>query len=149
MASDRAEEYSPSSQEPNWLLPIESLCMDARDFEFPAEPLVVYMFNPFPEPVFAVVLERLRQSLLKNPRPVFIAYRYIEFEGLLPEMWLAGEGCRSGAVGGVSESPRSRVIADILMAQPWNCFTAYEIFVAIGVPHPLRGIRDYRKNDPT
>ena len=31
---------------------IESLCMDAREFEFPAGPLVVYLFNPFPEPVF-------------------------------------------------------------------------------------------------
>jgi SAM-dependent methyltransferase len=69
--------------------PIESLCMDAQDFEFPAGPLVVYMFNPFPEPVFAVVLERLRQSLLKNPRPVFVAYRYVEFEGLLQKCgWL-------------------------------------------------------------
>jgi SAM-dependent methyltransferase len=64
---------------------IESLCMDVRDFEFPAEPLVVYLFNPFPEPVFAAVLERLRQSVLKNPRPMFVAYRSPEFEKLLAE----------------------------------------------------------------
>jgi predicted RNA methylase len=69
--------------------PIESLCMDARDFDFPAEPLVVYLFNPFWEPVFATVLERLRQSVLKKPRPVFVAYRYVEFEGLLQKFgWL-------------------------------------------------------------
>ncbi len=69
--------------------PMESLCMDARDFDFPAEPLVVYLFNPFWEPVFAVVLERLRQSLLKSPRPVFMAYRYVEFESLLQKCgWL-------------------------------------------------------------
>ena len=68
---------------------IESLCMDALDFEFPAEPLVVYLFNPFPEPVFVAVMERLRHSLLANPRPVFVAYRYIEFEGLLVKYaWL-------------------------------------------------------------
>jgi SAM-dependent methyltransferase len=68
---------------------IESRCMDARDFEFPAGPLVVYLFNPFPEPVFAAVLERLRQSVVKNPRPVFVAYRYVEFEGLLQKCdWL-------------------------------------------------------------
>jgi SAM-dependent methyltransferase len=67
----------------------ESRCMDARDYEFPAGPLVVYLFNPFPEPVFAAVLERLRQSVLKNPRPVFVAYRYVEFEGLLQQCgWL-------------------------------------------------------------
>jgi SAM-dependent methyltransferase len=62
---------------------IESHCMDARDFEFPAGPLVVYLFNPFPEPVLAAVLDRLRQSVLNHPRPVFLAYRYPEFEGLL------------------------------------------------------------------
>ena len=34
-------------------------------------------------------MERLRQSLLENPRPVFVAYRYIEFEGLLVKFdWL-------------------------------------------------------------
>jgi SAM-dependent methyltransferase len=62
---------------------IEALCMDARDFQFPPEPLVIYLFNPFPEPVFAAVMENLRQSVLENPRPVFIAYRYIEHESLL------------------------------------------------------------------
>ena len=46
---------------------IESFCMDAREFDFPAGPLVVYLFNPFPEPVLAVVLEKLRQSLLSKP----------------------------------------------------------------------------------
>jgi SAM-dependent methyltransferase len=69
--------------------PIESLCVDARDFEFPDGPLVVYLFNPFPEPVFVAVMERLRESLLNNPRSFFLAYRYIEFEGLLQRYgWL-------------------------------------------------------------
>jgi SAM-dependent methyltransferase len=62
---------------------IECLCLDARDFDFPAGPLVVYLFNPFPEPVLAAVLDHLRESLLKDPRPVFLAYRYPEFENLL------------------------------------------------------------------
>jgi len=68
---------------------MESLCMDARDFDFPAEPLVVYLFNPFPEPVFVVVMERLRQSALTISRPLFLAYRYTEFESLLENCgWL-------------------------------------------------------------
>lgn len=66
-----------------------SLCMDARDYQFPAEPLVLYLFNPFPEPVFAAVLDKLRRSIAKSPRPVFIAYRYLEFEALLARCdWL-------------------------------------------------------------
>jgi hypothetical protein len=69
--------------------PIESICMDARDFEFPTGPLVVYLFNPFLESTFVALMERLRQSLLENPRPVFVQYRYIEFEGLLAKYdWL-------------------------------------------------------------
>ncbi len=68
---------------------IKSLCMDARDFEFPAEPLVVYLFNPFPEPVLASVLERLRESFLETPRPLAVAYRFPEYESLFQKCdWL-------------------------------------------------------------
>jgi len=74
---------------------IETLCMDARDFQFPSGPLVVYLFNPFSESTFAQVLENLRRSLEQSPRPVYIAYRFTEFEGLLTQaVWLekvAGE----------------------------------------------------------
>ena len=68
---------------------IESICMDARDFEFPDGPLVVYLFNPFSESTFARVLEHLRQSVQQAPRPVYIAYRFTEFEKLLAQSsWL-------------------------------------------------------------
>ncbi len=68
---------------------IETVCMDARDFQFPLEPLVVYLFNPFSEPTFAQVLENLRLSVEQSPRPVYIAYRFAEFENLLAQAeWL-------------------------------------------------------------
>jgi hypothetical protein len=68
---------------------IGSLCMDARDFQFPLEPLVMYLFNPFSEPTFARVLENLRRSVEQSPRPVYIAYRFTEFETLLAQAsWL-------------------------------------------------------------
>jgi hypothetical protein len=68
---------------------IETLCMDARDFQFPLEPLVVYLFNPFSESTFAQVLEDLRRSVEQTPRPVYIAYRFTEFENLLARAdWL-------------------------------------------------------------
>jgi hypothetical protein len=74
---------------------IDVLCADARDFEFPAVPLVVYLFNPFSEPTFATVLENLRRSVEHSPRPVYVAYRFTEFEQLLAQsIWLekiAGE----------------------------------------------------------
>jgi hypothetical protein len=68
---------------------IEAVCMDARDFQFPAEPLVVYLFNPFSEATFAQVLENLREAVEQMPRPVYVAYRFTEFENLLAqEPWL-------------------------------------------------------------
>jgi len=68
---------------------IEAICMDARDFQFPLEPLVVYLFNPFSEPTFVAVLENLRRSIEQAPRPVYIAYRFTEFESLLAKAdWL-------------------------------------------------------------
>lgn len=68
---------------------IETACMDARDFRFPPGPLVVYLFNPFSEATFAQVLENLRHSIEQSPRPVYIAYRFTEFEELLAqEQWL-------------------------------------------------------------
>lgn len=68
---------------------IEMLCQDARDFVFPAEPTILYLFNPFPEPVLARVLSRVRKSLEAAPRPFYIAYRYQEYEHLLIDCdWL-------------------------------------------------------------
>jgi hypothetical protein len=68
---------------------IESACMDARDFQFPPGPLVVYLFNPFSEPTFAQVLENLRRSIEQSPRPVYVAYRFMEHEKVLAEAgWL-------------------------------------------------------------
>jgi hypothetical protein len=68
---------------------IDAFQMDARDFQFPLEPLVVYLFNPFSEPTFAHIFENLRRSIELARRPVWIAYRFTEFEGLLAkEDWL-------------------------------------------------------------
>ena len=56
---------------------------------FLREPLVVYLFNPFSESTFAQILENLRRSIEQTPRPVYIAYRFTEFENLLAQAdWL-------------------------------------------------------------
>jgi SAM-dependent methyltransferase len=68
---------------------ISTLEMDARDFDFPSVPLVLYLFNPFPEAVFVAALARLECSWRENLRPVFVVYRSPEFESLLAECnWL-------------------------------------------------------------
>jgi len=53
---------------------IESMLADAREFELPAEPLVLYLFNPLPERALSEVLERLRKSVAQAPRPVWVVY---------------------------------------------------------------------------
>jgi len=68
---------------------IEAVCLDARDFQFPSDPLLVYLFNPFSESTFAQILQSLRQSVEQAPRPAYIAYRFTEFEHLLARAeWL-------------------------------------------------------------
>jgi hypothetical protein len=53
---------------------IEAVLADAREFEFPEEPQVLYFFNPLPERAFSEVIERLTNSLARAPRPIWIVY---------------------------------------------------------------------------
>lgn len=53
---------------------LESRCGNARDAEFPPEPLVIYLFNPLPEFDLARLIARLEESLRRHPRPVYIIY---------------------------------------------------------------------------
>ena len=53
---------------------IEARCGDAFSFEFPPEPTVLYLFNPFPESGLTKVVGGLESSLRHNPRPVYVVY---------------------------------------------------------------------------
>src|SRR4051812_35698936 len=53
---------------------IESICVDARDYTFPLEPLVIYLFNPLPSAVLNRVIENVAASLALAPRPLRIIY---------------------------------------------------------------------------
>jgi SAM-dependent methyltransferase len=54
---------------------IEIVLGDATQFEFPREPLAVFLYNPFGERVLATVVERLGASLREAPRPLFVFYK--------------------------------------------------------------------------
>ena len=51
---------------------IETVLLDAEEFEPPLEPLVLYFFNPFAAPVMRGVLMRVRASLERRPRAAYI-----------------------------------------------------------------------------
>jgi SAM-dependent methyltransferase len=53
---------------------ISSLCMDAREFTFPDEPILLYLFNPFPDFVLRTVMANFEKSLRGRPRPAFVIY---------------------------------------------------------------------------
>ncbi len=53
---------------------IECVCGDARDYLFPEEPLVVYLFNPLPEAGLERVIANLEDSLHRHPRRAYVIY---------------------------------------------------------------------------
>lgn len=64
---------------------LESLCQDARDFQFPPGPLVIFLFNPLPEPGLRAVMANLRGSLRMYPRPLYVVYHNPLLEHVLTE----------------------------------------------------------------
>jgi SAM-dependent methyltransferase len=53
---------------------LQSICADATEFHFPDEPIVLYLFNPFPEAGLKRVIANLEQSLRAHPRTVYVLY---------------------------------------------------------------------------
>ena len=62
---------------------MEAVCMDARDYEFPAGPLLLYLFNPLPAAALERVVENLRNSLDAAPRAVRVIYHNPTCENVL------------------------------------------------------------------
>jgi SAM-dependent methyltransferase len=53
---------------------IEAICGDATAYEFPLEPILLYLFNPLPEAGLAKVIQHLGVSLGGSPRKAYILY---------------------------------------------------------------------------
>lgn len=47
---------------------------DAATFAIPSDPLVLFFFNPFGEAVMARVVENVKSSIDKDPRPIVVIY---------------------------------------------------------------------------
>lgn len=63
--------YRPETIDPSR---VELVVADVEDFELPGEPLVVYLYNPFPAPVLTRVVAKLEASIRQRPRDVVIVY---------------------------------------------------------------------------
>jgi hypothetical protein len=53
---------------------LETVCGDAREFIFPAEPILLYLFHPLPEFALTEVMANLDRSLKQSPRVVYLLY---------------------------------------------------------------------------
>ena len=82
IARQNLAQYKSESQK---CFELEALCGDAIGFPFPDEPLLVYLFNPFPELVLRRVLANLERSLLDRPRAMYVLYHNPLLERVLGE----------------------------------------------------------------
>jgi Histone methylation protein DOT1 len=79
-ASRNVSKFSPPWRE---CREIETINGDATEFEYPAGPLVIYLFNPFLPPVLKRCLSHLETSLAREPREVFLVYVNPAFQKLV------------------------------------------------------------------
>jgi hypothetical protein len=64
---------------------VQSLNLDAAEFEVPSTPLVLYLYNPFRPSVLSIVLQRLQRSLNSHPRDVILIYAAPFHAGLIEQ----------------------------------------------------------------
>lgn len=63
--------YKSSTQRCN---EFELLCQDVMTYQIPSENTVFYLYDSFKRPLLSQVMKRIRASLKKNPRKIFIIY---------------------------------------------------------------------------
>ena len=71
VAQENLSAYKSDSQQ---CFALESVCGDAREFVFPAEPILLYLFNPLPELALIEMMANLENSLRQFPRVVYLLY---------------------------------------------------------------------------
>jgi hypothetical protein len=81
-AQENLSKYKSDSQK---CFALESICADATQFPFPAEPTVLYLFNPFPETGLKRMIAHLEQSLRAHPRAAYVLYHNPLLDHVLSE----------------------------------------------------------------
>src|SRR6266576_1773658 len=71
VASENLRKYASEKQRCSNL---EAQYGDASEFNFPRDPIVLYLFNPLPEASLEAVVQNLERSLRQYPRKVFVLY---------------------------------------------------------------------------
>jgi len=82
IARQNLQQYKSESQKCQHL---EAICADATDFIFPQGPLLIFLFNPFPESGLRRTIANLATSLEQTPRPAYVLYHNPLLEHVLLE----------------------------------------------------------------
>jgi SAM-dependent methyltransferase len=83
--------------------------LDATRFVLPDEPCLVFLYNPFAEPVMRKVLDAIAASVHEHPRPVVLLYlNPVLREVLDAEPWLRRRATTEGLVVYDTVTTRSR-----------------------------------------
>ena len=80
IAQENIAKYKSEAQK---CFALESTCADATNFPLPDGPVVLYLFNPFPEFGLRRTLANLQRDLEQNPRPLYLLYHNPVFEFVL------------------------------------------------------------------
>jgi SAM-dependent methyltransferase len=80
IARENLKRYKSDSQR---CFALESIVADAVSFDFPDEPLLLYLFNPFPESGLRQVIANLERSLGQRPRKLYVLYHNPQLEHVL------------------------------------------------------------------
>ncbi len=82
IAQENLAQYKNESQK---CFALESICADGTEFPFPAEPTLLFLFNPLPETGLRRVITNLEQSLQEHSRIVYVLYHNPLLEHVLAE----------------------------------------------------------------
>lgn len=80
IAQDNIKRYRPASQQCKALF---VHCMNALDYTFGPEPLVLFLFNPFGRDTVRGIIAKLEASLGAKPREAYVVYINPRFEALV------------------------------------------------------------------
>ena len=81
-AQENLGKYRSESQK---CFALESICADATEFSLPADPILLFLFNPFPESGLRRVIANLENSLREHPRKIYVIYHNPLLEHVLRE----------------------------------------------------------------
>jgi SAM-dependent methyltransferase len=82
IANENIARYRSDSQQ---CFALESVCADATVYPMPDAPLVLFLFNPFPESPLRQALRNIADRIRRVPAPVYILYHNPEHEHVLFE----------------------------------------------------------------